>query len=171
MSKNIYNYPAEIVLSKQIVFLWIFQQFKVTNMLHRAREVDQKVDVIRCMGNAGLPQFLPVLKEVIENKDEHTTTRTKAMYALRRIAPVMKSKVTYTANKILDSCLLFTCQHCCIGLKVRLDLMLLSTSTTPNLLLPRVFRSIRAVKIVSNCWLVKAWQNIRNISKHTTLQI
>ena len=64
-------------------------------MLQRAREVDERVDIIRCMGNAGLPQFLPVLKRVIENNEEHIAARSKAMYALRRLAPIMKSQVQY----------------------------------------------------------------------------
>ncbi len=57
------------------------------------QQQDLKLNVIKAMGNAGLPQCTRELFNIVRNHNEPIYVREKACYALRRIAPSIQSEV------------------------------------------------------------------------------
>ena len=68
---------------------------EMNTMLRSATTTDEKILVLKAMGNAGLPECITPIKSMITSTSEPTPVKVKAIYALRRIAPIVKSEVTF----------------------------------------------------------------------------
>ena len=68
---------------------------ELNTMLRSARTSDEKIWVLKAMGNAGLPECITPIKNIITSTSESTPVKVKAIYALRRIAPIVKSEVSF----------------------------------------------------------------------------
>ena len=71
---------------------------EMNTMLRSARTTDEKILVLKAMGNAGLPECITPIKSIITSTSEPTPVKVKAIYALRRIAPIVKSEVIFRTS-------------------------------------------------------------------------
>ena len=74
---------------------------EMITLLRSATTTDEKIWILKAMGNAGMPEFITPIKDIITTTTEPVVVRTKAVYALRRIAPFVKSEVNITLRRIL----------------------------------------------------------------------
>lgn len=83
--------PAYRLAALETVIDRIAQE--LNEMLTSARSTIEKISVLKAMGNAGLPQCVSTIRNIITSTSEPMKVRVKALYALRRIAPFLKSEV------------------------------------------------------------------------------
>ena len=70
--------------------------FQVFEKLYDSASSEDKVVIIKAMGNSGAPECLPKLTSIIKRKDQPTFIRKMAIYALRRLAPANPDNVRKT---------------------------------------------------------------------------
>ena len=58
-----------------------------------AQTKEEKLVVIKAIGNTGIDKFIPLLEPVIRDPSENPDVRAKAIYSLRRNSPMAKHLV------------------------------------------------------------------------------
>ena len=89
-----------------------------------ARERNEKLLVLKALGNAGLAEFIPLLEPIIQDSSAAPAVRAKAIYALRRVSPLAKHKI----HQILVP-LMLTPEA---PLKVRIAALIITVHTRPE---------------------------------------
>ncbi len=66
---------------------------KFRHLLKSTSHPEEKVTLIKAMGNTGLPDFVFDLQQIAEDQTQPEVTRAKAIYSLRKLTPLAAKKV------------------------------------------------------------------------------
>ena len=72
-----------------------YQQKIIERLSSEQTKVDDKVMYIQALGNAGSTEAKEKLKEILENREHDSRIRVECVWALRRILPADREKVSY----------------------------------------------------------------------------
>ena len=72
-----------------------YQQKIIERLSSEQTKADDKVMYIQALGNAGSTEAKEKLKEILENREHDSRIRVECVWALRRILPADREKVSY----------------------------------------------------------------------------